>query len=104
MLNIVIFCVEIDQDLIHLKIKNLIEKLKIFDSHIYKKLAKRTSKNCVADTLETKTISSMTKDVIRLCLIEIVLLAIRAKWTNNMKDVIFIQLDNIAKLHIDPND
>ena len=90
--------------MIHLKIKNLIEKLEIFDSHIYKKPAKRTSKNHVADTLKTKPISSMTKDVIRLCLIEKVLPAIRAKWPHDMQDVIFIQLDNIAKLHIDPND
>ena len=82
----------------------MIEKLEFFDSHIYKKPAECTSKNCVADTLETKPISSMTKDVIRLCFIEKVLPAILAKWPNDMKDVIFIQLDNIAKLHIDPND
>ena len=69
----------------------------------YKEPAKRTSKNCVAGTIETKPVSSVTKDVIRSCLIEKVLPAIRAKWPHDMKDVIFIQQDN-AKPHIDPND
>ena len=45
----------------------------------------------------------MTKDVIRSCIIEKVLPAIRAKWPHDTKDVIFIQQDN-AKPHIDPND
>ena len=41
--------------------------------------------------------------MIRSCLIEKVLLAIRAKWPHGTKDVIFIQQDN-GKPHIDPND
>ena len=45
----------------------------------------------------------MTEDVIRSCIIEKVLPAIRAKWPHDTKDVIFIQQDN-AKPHIDPND
>ena len=44
----------------------------------YKEPAKRTSKNRVAGTIETKPVSSVTKDVIRSCLIEKVLPAIRA--------------------------
>ncbi|XP_030969825.1 uncharacterized protein LOC115990103 [Quercus lobata] len=72
----------------------------------YKELAKRTSKNSVAGTVETKLVSSVTKDVIRSCLIEEVLevfLAIRAKCPHDTKNVIFIQQDN-AKPHIEPND
>ena len=69
----------------------------------YKEPGKRTSKNRVAGTVETKPVSSVTKDVIRSCLIEKFLSAIRAKWPHDTKDVIFIQQGN-AKPHIDPND
>ena len=77
-------------------------KIGIF-SFRYKEPAKRTSKNRVASTVERKTVSSVTKDVIRSCLIEKFLPAIRAKWPHDTKDVVFIQQDN-AKTHIDPND
>lgn len=46
----------------------------------YKEPAKRNSKNRAAGTLETKVVTSVTKDVIRSCLIEKVLPAIRSKW------------------------
>ncbi|GJZ05793.1 hypothetical protein Tco_0539586 [Tanacetum coccineum] len=65
--------------------------------------AKRSSKNRVAGTLETKPILSVTKDVTRLWLIEKVLPAIRAKWPTSHTGPIFIQQDN-AKPHIAVND
>ncbi|GKC25595.1 hypothetical protein Tco_1027745 [Tanacetum coccineum] len=65
--------------------------------------AKRSSKNHVAGTLETKPILSVTKDVTRSWLIHKVLSAIRAKWPQGHTGPIFIQQDN-AKPHIDVND
>ncbi|KAL4565371.1 hypothetical protein LXL04_029463 [Taraxacum kok-saghyz] len=65
--------------------------------------AKRSSKNRVAGTLETKPILSVTKEVTRSWLIEKVLPDIRAKWPGNQVGPIFIQQDN-AKPHIDVND
>ncbi|OMO57627.1 hypothetical protein COLO4_35222 [Corchorus olitorius] len=66
--------------------------------------ARRSSKNRAAGTLETKPILSMTKDVIRACLIERVLPAIQSKWPqcDAMKSI-YIQQDNVRP-HIDPND
>ncbi|KAL7589894.1 hypothetical protein Lser_V15G40182 [Lactuca serriola] len=65
--------------------------------------AKRSSKNRVAGTLETKPILSVTKEVTRSWLIEKVLPDIRAKWPRSHVGPIFIQQDN-AKPHIDVND
>ncbi|XP_071687835.1 uncharacterized protein [Rutidosis leptorrhynchoides] len=65
--------------------------------------AKRSSKNRVAGTMETKPILSVTKDVTRAWLIEKVLPAIRAKWPQGHSGPIFIQQDN-AKPHISVND
>ncbi|XP_059634636.1 uncharacterized protein LOC132276975 [Cornus florida] len=66
--------------------------------------AKRSSKNRMVGTLETKPMSSITKDIIRSYLIEKVLPAIRAKWPcGGMMETIYIQQDN-AKPHIDPLD
>ncbi|KAF7147220.1 hypothetical protein RHSIM_Rhsim03G0157600 [Rhododendron simsii] len=66
----------------------------------YKEPAKRTSKNRVAGTLETKVVVSVTKEIIRKCLIEKVLPAIRAKWPRgNGIETILIQQDN-ARPHI----
>ncbi|GJV86140.1 hypothetical protein Tco_1526038 [Tanacetum coccineum] len=65
--------------------------------------AKRSSKNRVAGTLETKPILSVTKDVTRSWLIHKVLPAIRAKWPQGHTGPIFIQQDNV-KPHIDVND
>ncbi|KAI3665034.1 hypothetical protein L6452_43650 [Arctium lappa] len=65
--------------------------------------AKRSSKNRVAGTLETKPILSVTKEITRTWLIEKVLPAIRAKWPRDHTGPIFIQQDN-AKPHIDVND
>ncbi|XP_028060307.1 uncharacterized protein LOC114263922 [Camellia sinensis] len=67
----------------------------------------KTTKNSInraAGTLETKAIVSVTKDVIRACLIEKVLLAIRSKWPRfSAMNIIFIQQDN-ARPHVDPFD
>ncbi|KAL4564074.1 hypothetical protein LXL04_028124 [Taraxacum kok-saghyz] len=65
--------------------------------------AKRSSKNRVAGTLETKPILSVTKEITRSWLIEQVLPAIKAKWPPNHTGPIFIQQDN-AKPHIEVND
>ncbi|KAH7857582.1 hypothetical protein Vadar_014262 [Vaccinium darrowii] len=64
-----------------------------------KEPAKRTSKNRLAGTLETKPIT-VTKEITRKCLIEKVLPAIRAKWPRgNGIETILIQQDN-ARPHI----
>ncbi|XP_028127419.1 uncharacterized protein LOC114323924 [Camellia sinensis] len=70
----------------------------------YKGPAKKNNKNCAVGTLETKAIVSVTKDVIRACLIEKVLPAIRSKWPrSSATNTIFIQQDN-ARPHVDPFD
>ncbi|XP_027074399.2 uncharacterized protein [Coffea arabica] len=72
---------------------------------VFKEPAKRSSKNRMAGTLETKPILSVTKEVYRRCLIEQVLPAIHAKWPRDGGSVteILIQQDN-AKPHINPTD
>ncbi|GKA63367.1 hypothetical protein Tco_0762973 [Tanacetum coccineum] len=65
--------------------------------------AKRSSKNRVTGTLETKPISSVTKDVTRSWLIQKVLPAIRAKCSQGHTGSIYIQQDN-AKPHIGVKD
>ncbi|GJX69947.1 hypothetical protein Tco_0307118 [Tanacetum coccineum] len=64
---------------------------------------KRSSKNRVAGTMETKPILSVTKEVTRSWLIEKVLPAIRAKWPQGHTGPVFIQQDN-AKPNIGVND
>ncbi|PNX75296.1 mariner transposase [Trifolium pratense] len=66
--------------------------------------AKRSSVNRAAGTLETKPITSVTKQVIRSYMIEKVLPAIKEKWPREDRCYpIFIQQDN-ARTHIDIND
>ncbi|GJS43542.1 hypothetical protein Tco_0568585 [Tanacetum coccineum] len=65
--------------------------------------AKRSSKNRVARTLETKPILSVTKEITRSWLIQKVLPDIRAKWSRGHTGPIYIQQDN-ARPHIDVND
>ncbi|KAH6793329.1 hypothetical protein C2S52_003806 [Perilla frutescens var. hirtella] len=65
--------------------------------------AKRASKNRSRGTLETKPIESITQEVIRDCLINQVLLAIKLKWPAEASKVIYIQQDN-AKPHIKDSD
>ncbi|GAA0164581.1 hypothetical protein LIER_39822 [Lithospermum erythrorhizon] len=66
--------------------------------------AKKNSKNREAGTLVTKPILSITQDVIRSCLIEKVLPAIKGKWLGcNRTSTIYIQQDN-ARPRIDPLD
>ncbi|XP_070054587.1 uncharacterized protein [Nicotiana tomentosiformis] len=62
--------------------------------------ARRASANRAADTLETKPITSVTKDIVRSYLIEKVIPAIKAKWPReDLNYPIFIQQDN-ARAHI----
>ncbi|XP_042044931.1 uncharacterized protein LOC121790904 [Salvia splendens] len=65
--------------------------------------AKRRSKNRPRGTLETKPIQSVNKEVMRECLIQKIIPAIKAKWPENISKEIFIQQDN-AKPHIHHND
>ena len=59
---------------------------------VTKEPAKRTSANRVAGTLETKPITSITREVIRFFLIEKVLPAIRAIWPReDIRYPIYIQ-------------
>ncbi|XP_074271721.1 uncharacterized protein LOC141595657 [Silene latifolia] len=65
--------------------------------------AARTSKNRQAGTLETKPTTSVTKQVIKDCLINKIIPAIKAKWPENASKDIWIQQDN-AMPHISDND
>ncbi|KAL6582466.1 hypothetical protein OROMI_006480 [Orobanche minor] len=69
----------------------------------YKEAAKRNSKRRSAGTMETKAICSITKTVIKSCLINQVLPAIKAKWPLFESTNILIQQDN-AKPHLDDGD
>ncbi|KAL6542781.1 hypothetical protein OROHE_010301 [Orobanche hederae] len=81
----------------------------IFDGKIgmfpftYLETAKRNSKRRAAGTTETKAVSSITKTVIKSCLINQVLPAIKAKWPLFESTNIIIQQDN-AKPHLDDGD
>ncbi|KAL3519040.1 hypothetical protein ACH5RR_021629 [Cinchona calisaya] len=71
---------------------------------IYKEPAKRMSKNQEVETLQIMPITSVTKEVIRVCLINNLLPTIRAKWPNSdTRKQIFIQQNNV-KPHILAND
>ncbi|XP_051151877.1 uncharacterized protein LOC127265901 [Andrographis paniculata] len=63
----------------------------------------RSRDNRVAGTLETKPIQSITKEVIRSCLINQIIPAIKEKWPHKKSKHIFIQQDN-AKPHIKGDD
>ena len=66
--------------------------------------AKRSSVNRRAGTMEVKPITSITRDVIRMFMIEKVLPAIRAKWPReDVNKPIYIQQDN-APSHLDLDD
>jgi hypothetical protein len=77
-------------------------KLGIFP-FVYQEPAKRSSKNRPAGTMVTKAIESVNKDVIRRCLIDQVVPAIRSKWPRLATKNIIIQQDN-ARPHISPSD
>ncbi|XP_074265478.1 uncharacterized protein LOC141587912 [Silene latifolia] len=66
-------------------------------------LAARVSRNRPRGTLETKPVDSITKQVIRECIIEQVIPAIKSKWPEGASKHIFIQQDN-ARPHIKNND
>ncbi|GAX12673.1 hypothetical protein FisN_13Lu158 [Fistulifera solaris] len=82
---------------------------KVFDGKIgiwpfvYKKPVKRNSKNRERGTLETKAMTSVTKDVIRQMIIEELLPAIKEKMLCSERHRIIIQQDN-AKPHCDVDD
>ncbi|XP_057453214.1 uncharacterized protein LOC130745087 [Lotus japonicus] len=66
--------------------------------------ARRSSVNRAAGTLETKPITSITKEVSRMFLINKVLPAIKEKWPReHAHEPIFIQQDN-APCHVSPDD
>ncbi|XP_074315129.1 uncharacterized protein LOC141651310 [Silene latifolia] len=77
-------------------------KIGIF-TFIYEVEAMRSSKNREKGTLEVKPIESITKEVVKQCLLEKVIPAIKAKWPLNASGNIWIQQDN-AKPHISPKD
>ncbi|KAL6586047.1 hypothetical protein OROMI_002691 [Orobanche minor] len=56
--------------------------------------AQRNSKNRARGTLETKPINSITKDVIKHCLIHQIIPSIKEKWPPNASKDIIIQQDN----------
>lgn len=56
----------------------------------------------MAGTMQVQPIQSITKDVIRKCLIEQLLPAIREHWPGGKKKN-WIQQDN-TRPHVDPND
>ncbi|XP_047940911.1 uncharacterized protein LOC125188195 [Salvia hispanica] len=64
---------------------------------------KRKSKIRPRGTMETKPIQSVNKEVMKDCLIQKIIPAIKAKWPENLSKEIFIQQDN-AKPHINHND
>lgn len=70
---------------------------------VYEEPAKRSSRNCLAGTMQVQPIQSITKDVIRKCLIEQLLPAIREHWHGGNSEKIWIQQDN-TRPHVDPND
>lgn len=71
---------------------------------ITKEPAKRTSIDRKTDTLETKLIILVKRDVIRLYLIDKFLPAIREKWPReDIGNPIFIQQDN-ARVHVKDDD
>ncbi|XP_074314583.1 uncharacterized protein LOC141649805 [Silene latifolia] len=65
--------------------------------------AKRRSKNRPAETLETKSVASINKQVAKDMLLSKVILAIHSKWPASMRKNVIIQQDN-AKPHIKGND
>lgn len=77
------------------------EKLGIFP-FVYEEPAKRINKNRPTSTMLVKPIQSITEYVIRKCLIEKLLPAIREYWPGGNLETIWIQQDN-ARPHIDPN-
>lgn len=71
---------------------------------VTKQPALRRSRNRDAGTLETKPITSVTKEVIRAFLLEKVIPVIKNVWpVEELGQIIFIQQDN-ARTHIRPDD
>ncbi|KAK9727222.1 hypothetical protein RND81_05G266600 [Saponaria officinalis] len=70
---------------------------------IEKEPAKRKSKNRAAGVMITKAMDSVTKEVIKACLINKIIPAIKAKWPANACKTIYIQQDN-ATPHISNKD
>ncbi|XP_021740858.1 uncharacterized protein LOC110707157 [Chenopodium quinoa] len=68
-----------------------------------KQLAKKSSKNIVAGTWETKAIQNVSREVIKDMLVKNVIPAIISKWPDSLPKNIVIQWDN-ARPHQVPND
>ncbi|KAM3377922.1 hypothetical protein P3S68_010335 [Capsicum galapagoense] len=78
------------------------DKIELFP-FVTQERAKRASANRPAGTVETKAMTSITKEISRSFLINEVLPAIKAKWSReDLNSTIFIQQDN-ARTHIQPN-
>ncbi|GAA0173619.1 hypothetical protein LIER_27198 [Lithospermum erythrorhizon] len=66
--------------------------------------AQRRNRNRDAGTIEMKPITSVTREVVRACLVDEVFPTIRNAWPReNLDEVIYIQQDN-ARTHVDPSD
>ncbi|GAA0172515.1 hypothetical protein LIER_26325 [Lithospermum erythrorhizon] len=66
--------------------------------------AQRRSRNRDAGMIEMKPITSVTREVVRACLVDEVIPTIRNVWPQeNLDEVIYIQHDN-ARTHVDPSD
>lgn len=71
---------------------------------ITKEPAKRSSVNRPAGTLETKAMTSVTRETVKSFLIHKIVPAMKAKWPReDVNKLITIQQDN-ARTHVDPND
>ncbi|XP_074324133.1 uncharacterized protein LOC141661051 [Apium graveolens] len=77
-------------------------KLGIFP-FTFEEPAARTSKNRARGVIQVKPIDSITKLVIKQCLIEKIIPDIKAKWPSDFSKHIVIQQDN-ARPHISDND
>ncbi|XP_058725786.1 uncharacterized protein LOC131597088 [Vicia villosa] len=71
---------------------------------VYEEQARRSSVNRPSGTIVTKPITSITKEVSKMFLINKVLLAIKEKWPCEcVREIIYIQQDN-ALCHVDIDD
>ena len=66
-------------------------------------MAKKSSKNRAAGTLETKANQNITRHAIRKMLLQKIIPAIKEKWPTQFGKDIWLQWDN-ARPHITPTD
>ncbi|CAO2821336.1 unnamed protein product [Amaranthus hypochondriacus] len=68
-----------------------------------KEVAKKSSKNRAVDTLVTKALQNVNRDVIREMVLTKVIPAIQAKWPESLPKNVIIQWDNVRPHHV-PHD